>query len=94
MTSSRKHHSALINKAIYFSVGADFVQIGRTQEIYKSLIEQLAKSNNLTDHVSFRYLDLTGTSHSQVMWDIVVCDMVNPQGELRAGVLEELAFIR
>ena len=77
-----------------FSVGADFVQISRTQEIYKHLMELLAKSNNLNDHVSFRYLDLTGTSHSQVMWDIVVCDMVNPQGELHAGVLEELAFIR
>ena len=77
-----------------FSVGADFVQIGRTREIYKNLLELLAKSNNLADHVSFRYLDLTSTSHSQVMWDIVVCDMVNPQGELRAGVLEELAFVR
>lgn len=76
------------------SVGADFVQIGRTQETYKILMELLAKSNNLADHISFRYLDLTGTSHSQVMWDIVVYDMVNPQGELRAGVLEELAFIR
>ena len=77
-----------------FSLGADFVQIGRTHEIYGSLIELLAQSNNLADHVSFRYLDLTGTSHSQVMWDIVVCDMINPQGELRAGMLEELAFIR
>ena len=77
-----------------FSSGADFVQIGRTHETYKNLIELLAKSNKLADHVSFRYLDLTGTSHSQVVWDIVVCDMVNPQGELRAGVLEELAFIR
>ena len=77
-----------------FSLGADFVQIGRTHEIYKSLMEQLAESNKLADHVSFRYLDLTGTSHSQVVWDIVVCDMINPQGELRAGILEELAFIR
>lgn len=77
-----------------FSLGADFVQIGRTHEIYRSLVELLAQSNNLADHISFRYLDLPGTSHSQVMWDIVVCDMINPQGELCAGMLEELAFIR
>ena len=70
------------------------MQIGRTQENYRSLIELLTNSNKLADHVSFRYLNLTDMSHSQVTWDIVVCDLVNPQGELCAGVLEELAFIR
>ena len=75
-------------------LGADFVQIGRTYEVYNYLVELLAQSNGLSDHVSFRYLELTGMFHSQVVWDIVVCDMVNPQGELRAGVMEELAYIR
>ena len=70
------------------------MQIGRTQDNYKSLIELLTNANKLADHVSFRYLNLTDMSRSQVMWDIVVCDVVNPQGELRPGVLEELAFIR
>lgn len=76
------------------SLGADFVQIGRTHEVHRCLVELLAESNNLSDHVAFRYLDLRGTSHSQVVWDIVVCDVVSPQGELHSGVLEELAYIR
>ena len=79
---------------VYLCLGADFVQIGRTHEMYKSLVELLAESNKISGHVSFRYLNLPGMSHSQVVWDIVVCDIINPQGELRAGVLEELAYIR
>lgn len=75
-------------------LGADFVQIGRTYQVYSCLVKLLAQSNGLSDHISFRYLEPTGMFHSQVVWDIVVCDMVNPQGELRAGVLEELAYIR
>lgn len=70
------------------------MQIGRTHEMYKSLVELLAESNKISGHVSFRYLNLPGMSHSQVVWDIVVCDIVNPQGELRSGILEELAYIR
>ena len=31
---------------------------------------------------------------SRVMWDVVVADVVNPQGMLRAGVFEELSFLR
>ena len=79
---------------VFVSIGADFVQVGHTHEVYKCLVERLADSNKLSDHVSFRYLDLMGISHSQVVWDIVVSDIVNPQGELRAGVIEELAYIR
>ena len=76
------------------SLGADFVQIGRTRDNYKCLVELLAESNKLSDHVSFRYMDLQSMSHSQVVWDVVVCDIINPQGELRTGVFEELAYIR
>ena len=31
---------------------------------------------------------------AQPMWDLVVCDVVSPQGVLRSGVFEELAFLR
>lgn len=70
------------------------MQIGRSNHIYKTLIEQLTYQNGIMDKVSFRYLELEQRPTPQFMWDIVVSDVVSPQGVLLSGGLEELAFLR
>ena len=70
------------------------MQIGRSNHIYKPLIEQLTYQNGIVDKVSFRYLELEQRPTPKFMWDIVVSDMVSPQGVLLSGGLEELAFLR
>ena len=70
------------------------MQIGRSNHTYKPLIEQLTYQNGIVDKVSFRYLELEQRPTPQFMWDIVVSDVVSPQGVLLSGGLEELAFLR
>ena len=70
------------------------MQIGRSNHTYKPLIEQLTYQNGIVDKVSFRYLELEQRPTPQLMWDIVVSDVVSPQGVLLSGGLEELAFLR
>ena len=70
------------------------MQIGRSNHTYKPLIEQLTYQNGIVDKVSFRYLELEQRPTPQFMWDIVVLDVVSPQGVLLMGGLEELAFLR
>ena len=70
------------------------MQIGRSNHTYKPLIEQLTYQNGIVDKVSFRYLELEQRPTPQFMWDIVVSDVVSPQGVLLTGGLEELAFLR
>ena len=79
-----------------FNIGADFVQTARCYESYKSLVNHLAEVNGIDDKFSFKYLDLTATVSSQppIMWDILMCDIISPQGVLHSGVMEELACIR
>ena len=77
-----------------FPAGADFIQIARTSDTYKLLLEDLVEWNGIQNKVSFRYLELSQIPTAQPMWDIVVCDIVSPQGVLRSGVFEELAFLR
>ena len=70
------------------------MQIGRSNHTYKPLVEQLTYQNGIVDKVSFRYLELEQRPTPQLMWDIVVSDVVSPQGVLLSGGLEELAFLR
>ena len=61
---------------------------------YKSLIEILAGSNEVADLVSVRHYQDMRKCHPKLMWDIVVCDVVSPQGNLQEGVFEKIAHIR
>lgn len=81
-------------KMFVYCVGADFVQIGRSHSTYKALTEHLAHWNGTADKVSFRYLQLDQRPLPQFMWDVVVWDVVSPQGVLVSGGLDELAFLR
>lgn len=60
---------------------------------YQPLMEHLAASNEVSECVSFRQLDLR-QCHSQLVWDVVLCDVVSPQGTLQDGIFEKLAHIR
>ena len=72
--------------------GIDFVQLGHIQDCYALLLQVLAEQNGIHEHVSFQYLDVTRMPTLE--WDLVVCDVVSPQGVLRSRIFEELAFLR
>ena len=74
--------------------GADFVQIGRSQHIYRSLLSHVAEANGVMDSVAISRLELSSLTPSHPVWDIVVSDVVSPQGTLHPGILDELAYLR
>ena len=79
---------------IFIISGADFVQVGHCLSIYQPLMEEIARANDLQDRTSIKWMEF-GMAHSeQLVWDVVLCDVVSPQGTLRTGVFEELGFIR
>lgn len=75
-------------------VGADFVQVGRCHSVYRLLLEAVARDNSIQHKMSVKWVELGVTSAPQLAWDMVLCDIVSPQGVLRTGVFEELGFIR
>ena len=75
-------------------VGVDFVQVGRCQFVYESLLEAVVRGNDLHQKTSIKWVELGVTSAPQLVWDMILCDVVSPQGVLRAGVFEELGIIR
>ena len=81
---------------LHSHTGADFLQIARTPLIYQELSTELAKLNRIQDKVSFKYMEFPSSmaAPDQPMWDIVVCDVVSPQGVLHTAVFEELVFLR
>lgn len=74
--------------------GADFVQVGRTQPMYESFQTQVAETNGVMEHVAISRLELSSLTPSHPVWDIVVSDVVSPQGTLRPGILDEVAYLR
>ena len=60
---------------------------------YQVLLETLAAANEVSDCVSVRELDMR-QCHAHLEWDVVLCDVVSPQGNLRGGVFEKLAYLR
>ena len=66
--------------------GASFVQIGGTHSVYDDLLHQLAQQNNVDRKVSVRQLDCSNLI-SQLDWDVVVCDLVSPQGTLQTETI-------
>lgn len=72
----------------------DFVQVGRCHSVYQSLLETVARDNDLQQNTSIKWVELGANSAPQLVWDMVLCDVVSPQGVLRADVFEELGAIR
>ena len=73
------------------SLGAHYVQVGRAHPRYHKLLECVARSNRVDRCVSVRWLDIMAT---ELKWDVVVSDVVSPQGTLQDGIFEELSLIR
>lgn len=87
----------MLHGKLYFSnSGADFVQVSGYSFTYESLLRHLAVQEGVSDRLCFRRQVMGGSSHfpQQLVWDVVVCDVVSPQGNLREGVFEKLAHIR
>ena len=78
----------------YIPVGVDFVQVGRCHDIYTALLETVADNNRIHEKTSIKWAELEVTSKPRLLWDIVLCDVVSPQGTLRPGVFEDLGTIR
>ena len=75
--------------------GVDFVQVGRCQDIYTSLLETVARNNGLQNKTSIKWVELEKTFEPlPLLWDIVLCDVVSPQGILRPAVFEEIGAVR
>ena len=81
-------------RALCLHVGVDFVQVGRCQAAYQTLLEAVVKGNNLQRRTSIKWVELEMTSAPQLAWDMVLCDVVSPQGVLQTGVFEELGLVR
>ncbi len=62
--------------------------------MYHSVMSEILASNKLTEQVSIRNRSGTELVQTGVLWDIVVCDVVSPQGTLYTDVLEELETLR
>ena len=73
-------------------IGADFVQVGRCHSFYEPLLEEVVGGNGLREKMSIKWAELT--SEPSLVWDVVLCDVVSPQGILRPNVFEELGMIR
>ena len=66
--------------------GASFAQVGGAYGIYGDLLRLLAQRNCLQQKVSVRQLDWS--NHPVLLdWDMVVCDIVTPQGTLQSETL-------
>ncbi|KAL5493356.1 hypothetical protein EMCRGX_G014525 [Ephydatia muelleri] len=74
--------------------GADFVQVGRSQPMYQSFQTCVAEANGVLEHIAISRLELSSLTPSHPVWDVVVSDVVGPQGTLRPGILDELAYLR
>ena len=62
--------------------------------MYNSLMDLLINTNKLSESVSLRYQNVAELSRTGVQWDVLISDIVSPQGTLRSRVLEELGAIR
>ncbi len=58
--------------------------------MYHSAMKEIIHSNGLTEQVSVRYRNGAELVRTGIAWDVVVCDLVSPQGTLHTGILEEL----
>ena len=66
--------------------GASFVQVASTHCVYDDLLIMLARQNNVGQRVSVRQLDWSSLL-DQFDWDMVVCDVVSPQGTLHSDTV-------
>ena len=62
--------------------------------MYTTLMDRLVRTNRLKEHISIRYQTGAEWVCAGVVWDVVLCDLVSPQGMLLPGVLEELHTLR
>ena len=62
--------------------------------MYTTLMDRLVRTNGLKERVSIRYQTGAEWACAGVVWDVVVCDLVSPQGTLHPGALEELHTLR
>lgn len=70
-------------------LGADFVQVAVYHDHYHKLLMRLAEHNGLNDKVS-----LARPLNNDIPWDIVVGDIVSPQGVLQSDVLNTLQSLQ
>ena len=76
------------------NLGADFVLIGRCHDIYKPLLEEILTRNGIICEIVIKWAELEMTSEPSILWDVVLCDVVSPQGILRPSVFEEIGKVR
>lgn len=62
--------------------------------MYYHLLEELVATNGLSEAVSVHHRMGVELVRTGVQWDVVMCDVVSPQGTLHPAVLEELQTIR
>jgi len=74
--------------------GADFALILLSSPGYTPLLETLAEINGVKDNVSIQHQGAGHMCHAQLVWDLLVCDVVAPQGVLCQGILEKIAHVR
>ena len=74
--------------------GADFTLILLSSPSYSSLLTALAGCNSISDRVSVQSQGEGHWCHTHLVWDVLVCDLVTPQGTLCQGVLEKIAHVR
>ena len=70
-------------------IGADFVQVAGYHDHYHYLLTRLAEHNGVADKVS-----LARPLCEDIPWDIVVCDIVSPQGTLQSDNFTTLQSLR
>ena len=57
-------------------------------------MEAVARKNGLQEKTSIKWAELESTFEPSLLWDIVLCDVVSPQGILRPMVFEEIGSVR
>lgn len=62
--------------------------------MYQSFQTCVAEANGVLEHIAISRLELSSLTPSHPVWDVVVSDVVGPQGTLRPGILDELAYLR
>ena len=70
------------------------MHLGRCHDIYRALLKEVAEGNGIQGRTFIEWEELETTSEPSLQWNVVLCDVVSPQGILRPNVFEELGTIR
>ena len=71
----------------------DFLLLGNYEPFYHKLLTAVIKSNKLQDKVSMKRL-VDGQPVGHVIWDIVSCDIITPQGTIATDTFQLFQLMR